>query len=131
MRYPPAFIPSRLRSTPAITLRVPNVVVNGKVVGDIYADKHIELAAKAEIKGNVFYNTIEMVMGSRVDGKLVHFKNGKEVKADDKPVTERDRVPQTERADTRSKALEARAAQEAKLAQKPITQVSAVPNKVG
>ncbi len=54
----------------------PNVVVNGKVDGDIHCDKHIELASKAEVKGNVFYNLIEMVMGSRVDGNLVHFKDG-------------------------------------------------------
>jgi len=61
-------------------IRVPNVIVNGKVCGDIHCDKHIELAAKAEIKGNVYYNLIEMVMGSRVDGNLVHVKNGKQVK---------------------------------------------------
>ena len=61
-------------------IRVPNVIVNGKVCGDIHSDKHIELATKAEIKGNVYYNLIEMVMGSRVDGNLVHVRNGKEVK---------------------------------------------------
>lgn len=59
-------------------IRVPNVVVNGKVDGDVYADKHIELAARAEIKGNVYYNLIEMVMGSRVEGKLVHCKSATE-----------------------------------------------------
>lgn len=58
-------------------IRVPNVIINGKVYGDVHSDKHIELAAKAEIKGNVFYNLIEMVMGSRVDGNLVHTKAGK------------------------------------------------------
>ena len=61
-------------------IQAPNVVVNGKVFGDIHCDKHIELATRAEIKGNVYYNLIEMVMGSRVDGNLVHVKNGKEVK---------------------------------------------------
>ena len=53
-------------------IRVPNVTINGQVLGDIHSDKHVELAAKAEIKGNVFYNLIEMVMGSRVEGNLVH-----------------------------------------------------------
>lgn len=62
-------------------IRAPNVVINGKVFGDIYSDKHIELAARAEIKGNVYYNLIEMVMGSRVDGKLVHIKPGKEARS--------------------------------------------------
>jgi cytoskeletal protein CcmA (bactofilin family) len=60
-------------------IRVPNVVVNGKVSGDIHATKHVELAAKAEVKGNVYYNLIEMVMGSKVDGNLVHVLDGKKV----------------------------------------------------
>jgi cytoskeletal protein CcmA (bactofilin family) len=55
-------------------IRAPNVVVNGKVSGDIHSDKHIELSAKAEIVGNVYYSLIEMVMGSRVDGSFVHVK---------------------------------------------------------
>jgi len=63
-------------------IRVPNVIVNGKVFGDIHSDKHVELAAKAEIKGNVYYNLIEMVMGSRVDGNLVHVQKGKAVQAE-------------------------------------------------
>jgi len=70
-------------------IRVPNVIVNGKVYGDIRSDKHLELAAKAEVKGNVFYNLIEMVMGSRVDGNLVHVKDGRREarvsEADSKP----------------------------------------------
>ena len=58
-------------------IRAPSVIVNGKVFGDIYSDKHVELAARAEVKGNVYYNLIEMVMGSRVDGSLVHVEDGK------------------------------------------------------
>jgi len=61
-------------------IRVPNVIINGKVYGDVYSDKHIELAAKAEIKGNVYYNLIEMVLGSRVDGNLVHIRKDKDGK---------------------------------------------------
>lgn len=53
-------------------IRVPNVIVNGKVYGDIHSSKHVELAARAEVKGDVYYNLIEMVMGSRVEGNLVH-----------------------------------------------------------
>jgi cytoskeletal protein CcmA (bactofilin family) len=60
-------------------IRVPNVVINGKVAGDIHSDKHVELSAKAEIVGNVYYSLIEMVMGSRVDGSLVHVKLGEKV----------------------------------------------------
>ena len=69
-------------------IRVPNVIINGKVYGDIHSDKHLELAAKAEIKGNVYYNLIEMVMGSRVDGSLVHVQKGKSAKAEAPKVEE-------------------------------------------
>jgi cytoskeletal protein CcmA (bactofilin family) len=48
------------------------------VFGDIHSDKHVELASKAEVAGDVYYNLIEMVMGSRVDGNLVHVRDGKD-----------------------------------------------------
>lgn len=51
---------------------VPHIIVNGTIVGDVHSCEHLELAAKAEIKGNIFYNTVEMVMGSQVDGRLAH-----------------------------------------------------------
>ncbi|MEE4299830.1 MAG: polymer-forming cytoskeletal protein [Pseudomonadales bacterium] len=59
-------------------IRVPNVVVNGQVKGDIYASKHVELAAEARVEGNVYYHLIEMVMGARVDGSLVYSPPGEE-----------------------------------------------------
>ena len=52
-------------------IRVPKVVVNGKVEGDVHASEHLELAEKAIIEGNVYYALIEMVIGAQVDGKLV------------------------------------------------------------
>lgn len=55
-------------------VHVPNVVVNGSVIGDVYSDTHIELAEKARIKGNVYYSYIEMARGSEVNGSLVHQK---------------------------------------------------------
>ena len=57
-------------------IRVPNVIVNGKVVGKIRSDKHIELAARAEVHGNVYYNLIEMVKGSKVEGQFLHVQDG-------------------------------------------------------
>ena len=55
----------------------PNDVVNGKVTGDVHASGHIELAAKATVHGNVHYNLIEMVMGSQVNGALLHAQPAK------------------------------------------------------
>lgn len=53
-------------------VRVPNVVLNGTVIGDVYARDQIELAANARITGNVYYTLIEMAMGAEVNGSLVH-----------------------------------------------------------
>jgi cytoskeletal protein CcmA (bactofilin family) len=60
-------------------IRVPTVIINGKVEGAVYSSEHIELAAKARVVGNVYYNLIEMVMGSEVNGSLCH-RTGEEFK---------------------------------------------------
>ncbi len=52
-------------------VNVPNVVLNGTVMGDVRARSHIELAESARVTGNVFYHLIEMAMGAEVNGKLV------------------------------------------------------------
>jgi cytoskeletal protein CcmA (bactofilin family) len=49
-----------------------SVVLNGKVMGDVHALEKIELAPNARVIGNVYYNLIEMAMGSEVNGNLVH-----------------------------------------------------------
>ncbi|MDE1463195.1 bactofilin family protein [Spartinivicinus poritis] len=56
-------------------IKAPNVVINGKVHGDVFASERLELASKALIEGNVFYNRVEMVMGAQVNGKLEHKAN--------------------------------------------------------
>ncbi|PCJ16232.1 MAG: cell shape determination protein CcmA [Gammaproteobacteria bacterium] len=53
-------------------IRVPKVIINGQVKGDVYSNDHVELAAKARVTGNVHYNLIEMVMGAEVNGNLMH-----------------------------------------------------------
>lgn len=53
-------------------IRVPNVVINGEVEGDVYASTRVELAARARVKGNVYYQLIEMQLGAMVDGQLLH-----------------------------------------------------------
>ena len=58
-------------------IHVPNVVINGKVAGDVHSSGHVELAAKATVNGNVHYHLIEMVMGSQVNGALVHAQPAK------------------------------------------------------
>ena len=53
-------------------INVPNVVINGKVIGNVFSSGHVELASKAILNGDVHYNLIEMVMGSEVNGSLLH-----------------------------------------------------------
>lgn len=53
-------------------IRAPHVIINGRVTGDVVSFEHIELAKKAEVNGDVYYATMEMVMGARVNGKLLH-----------------------------------------------------------
>lgn len=63
-------------------ISAPNVVINGRVVGDVYSSKHIELAANAVVEGNVHYQLIEMVKGAQVNGSLVY---GADKGSEDKP----------------------------------------------
>ena len=53
-------------------IKAPSAVVNGLVQGNVHCSKHIELASKAIVVGDLHYNMIEMVLGSEVNGKLVH-----------------------------------------------------------
>jgi len=53
-------------------IRVPTVILNGTVSGDVHSDERIELAAKARVDGDVYYKLIEMAMGASVNGNLVH-----------------------------------------------------------
>ncbi|MCP4040726.1 MAG: polymer-forming cytoskeletal protein [Gammaproteobacteria bacterium] len=52
-------------------VRVPNIIVDGVILGDVYAAEHIELASNARIAGNVYYSLIEMAIGAEVNGNLV------------------------------------------------------------
>lgn len=53
-------------------IRVPHVVINGLVQGNVHAAEHIELATKAVVHGNVYYKTMEMMLGAQVNGSLLH-----------------------------------------------------------
>ena len=53
-------------------VRVPHVVIDGTVKGDIHAPGKVELAARARIEGNIHYRLLEMAAGAEVNGRLVH-----------------------------------------------------------
>lgn len=53
-------------------IRVPNLIINGSISGNVYASEHVELASKAKINGNVYYHLLEMAMGCEVNGQMIH-----------------------------------------------------------
>jgi cytoskeletal protein CcmA (bactofilin family) len=58
-------------------IRAPNIIINGQVIGNVHSHKHIELAKKAVVTGDVYYTMMEMVMGAQVNGNLIHQTNEK------------------------------------------------------
>ena len=67
-------------------ISVPTIVINGAVHGDVHSSKHVELAAKAAVQGNVHYNMIEMVKGAQVNGSLLYSgKGGKSAATEAEP----------------------------------------------
>jgi cytoskeletal protein CcmA (bactofilin family) len=58
-------------------VKVPNLLINGTISGNVYAVQHVELAAKAKIKGNVYYHMLEMAMGAEVNGQLIRMTEEK------------------------------------------------------
>lgn len=67
-------------------ISAPKVMINGQVHGDVYCSKHLELAAKAIVNGNVHYSVIEMVKGAQVNGSLVHISEEEQKKARVEPI---------------------------------------------
>ena len=53
------------------SVEAPQVVLNGKVNGDIAASERLVLGTKARVQGNVYYGVIEMALGAEISGKLV------------------------------------------------------------
>jgi cytoskeletal protein CcmA (bactofilin family) len=53
------------------SVEAPNVVLNGRVNGDIIGRERVVLGGKARVRGNVHYGVIEMALGAEISGKLV------------------------------------------------------------
>ena len=58
-------------------VRVPHVILNGSVEGDVHAMDRVVLASKARVTGNVYYVLIEMAIGASVNGSLIHTDDSK------------------------------------------------------
>jgi cytoskeletal protein CcmA (bactofilin family) len=60
-------------------IRVPSVIINGAVEGDVHASRNLELAPKAQVQGDVYYSRVEMAAGAEVNGALKHQEKTEEV----------------------------------------------------
>ena len=58
-------------------IHVSHVVINGTVIGPVYAVESLELQPKANVTGDVHYKTLEMQLGAVVQGRLVYETDGK------------------------------------------------------
>lgn len=57
-------------------VKVPRVVLEGAVVGDIVASEGVELGPSAHVTGNIYYQKIEMALGAAVNGRLIPMADG-------------------------------------------------------
>ena len=53
------------------SVEAPNVILQGRVRGDIRAAERVVLGATARVEGDVYYGVIEMTLGAQIMGKLV------------------------------------------------------------
>lgn len=52
-------------------IRAPQLVIAGKVSGDIFASRRVFIKATAEITGNIHYSEIQVEGGASIDGALM------------------------------------------------------------
>lgn len=56
-------------------VRVPTMMLNGTVIGDVRATEKLSLAAKARVTGNVYYKVLQMEPGAMINGQLLYEGN--------------------------------------------------------
>lgn len=60
-------------------ISVGHVVINGTVIGPVFAGASLELLPSARVTGDVEYHQIEMQQGAVIQGRLVHEVSAKTV----------------------------------------------------
>jgi len=53
-------------------VRVPTMMLNGTVIGDVRATEKLSLASKARVTGNVYYKVLQMEPGAMINGQLMY-----------------------------------------------------------
>lgn len=57
-------------------IRARRILINGEVVGPVYASESAELMPKARVIGDLHYQRIEVHLGAQVTGRLIHQDQG-------------------------------------------------------
>lgn len=52
-------------------IRVPHVVVNGRLTGNIHHAEKVELLVNAHVQGNIQYKLLQMAVGAAITGQLI------------------------------------------------------------
>lgn len=60
-------------------ISVGHVVINGTVIGPVFAGESLELLPSARVTGDVEYHQVEMQQGAVIQGRLVHQISAKTV----------------------------------------------------
>jgi cytoskeletal protein CcmA (bactofilin family) len=60
-------------------VHVAYAVINGEVIGNVYATEKLELSSNARISGNVEYNLLEMASGAEINGQMLHNTHDKKL----------------------------------------------------
>lgn len=80
-------------------VRVPSMVLNGSIDGDVFASGKVELFEKSRVCGDVYYNLLEMAVGAEVNGKLVRQKPSEHPAPAAAPVAAAKKEPEAKKAD--------------------------------
>lgn len=51
-------------------IRAPHVILDGEMIGDVFATEQLELGSRARVRGDVHYGVMEMTRGAQIDGSL-------------------------------------------------------------
>ena len=51
-------------------IHAPHVILDGEMLGNVFATEHLELGPRARVRGDVQYGVMEMARGAQIDGSL-------------------------------------------------------------
>jgi cytoskeletal protein CcmA (bactofilin family) len=52
-----------------------DVIINGRVIGDVTVAHFVELQSNAHVQGNIYYQKLRMDVGATVEGKLTKLES--------------------------------------------------------